>query len=114
MSVQGVRIGERERRLGVDDRVDRNGPGNKRVTDRTLGPRTPFGIVREDVQQDVGVHQEHSLFSTSKSQDIIGAEFAVGGAARLTKTFLDKRPFAQHRPDHHATITLVEGDVRVG
>ncbi len=72
------------------------------------------GIDREDGEQDVGVHQEHSLVSTRELQDIIGAEFAVGGALRLTETFLDMRRFAQHRPDHHATVTLVEGDLRVG
>ena len=51
------------------------------------------GIDREDGEQDVGVHQEHSLVSTRELQDIIGAEFAVGGALRLTETFLDMRRF---------------------
>ena len=112
--IQFSGIGERDGCFGVDDRVDSNDSGDQRITYCVLRPGTPDRVVREDVEQYVGVDQKHSVVPAREPHHIIGTESSVRDAACVTEALLDESSFAQHGTNQHSTVGLFEGRLRIG
>ena len=68
------------RQFGVDHGVDGGLPGVDEGRKLGAGPGKPLRVTRGDVEQHIGIHEDHaSVLSAGRGHDLISGQFRGGG-----------------------------------
>lgn len=102
--------------LGVDDGVDGGQILFGGPLEGLCGPIGPVRIIGEEIDQDIGIDQEHGfLILASDFEDLIRAHAGVGAAADLSEALLQAcASIGGRRSDEDAVFSRGEFHLRLG